>query len=185
MVHFSKIAEFICHSEAAFARGRAYRLQVGFPVMICGGDDPIPGTVLTLEGPESFWAFLDEFHGYSPLTPEVSLFVRESIEVTTATGQPSLAVEVYALNPTKLPKTATLIANGDWRQSMAQAPALTDKLTERQKTYIRRLGSSTGREIVPIDLNLYRELMNLEMIVDKGRRLALSRLGQEVYRFLN
>ncbi len=57
-------------------------------------------------------------------------------------------------------------------------------LTERQEAYIKKLGKSTGREIVPIDLPLYRELMNLELIVDKGRRLALSKLGHEVYRNL-
>jgi hypothetical protein len=61
---------------------------------------------------------------------------------------------------------------------------MTSKLTEKQATYIQRLGRSSGREIVPIDLTLYRELMNLELIVDKGRRLALSKLGQEVFRHL-
>ena len=58
------------------------------------------------------------------------------------------------------------------------------QLSEKQATYVKRLGKSTSREIVPIDLNLYRELMNLELIVDKGRRLALSKLGLEVYRHL-
>ena len=40
-------------------------------------------------------------------------------------------------------------------------------------------------DIIPIDdLTLYRELMKLELIVDKGRRLALSSLGKEVYNHL-
>lgn len=62
---------------------------------------------------------------------------------------------------------------------------LTESFWERQKSYVQKLGLTLGREIVPIDLPLYRELMNLELIVDKGRRLALSKLGQEVYRYLS
>ncbi|MNS72308.1 hypothetical protein D3C72_1057130 [compost metagenome] len=65
-----------------------------------------------------------------------------------------------------------------------EEPALTAKLSDKQVTYIQKLGKSSGREIIPIDLTLYRELMNLELIVDKGRRLALSKFGQEVYRHL-
>ena len=57
-------------------------------------------------------------------------------------------------------------------------------LTDGQRQYILRLGATSGREIVPIDMKLYRELLNLEMIVDKGRRLALSKLGHEVFRYL-
>ncbi len=62
---------------------------------------------------------------------------------------------------------------------------LKNDLSEKQMDYILRLGKVSGREIVPIDLQLYRELMNLEIIVDKGRRLALSKLGHEIYRFLS
>jgi hypothetical protein len=68
---------------------------------------------------------------------------------------------------------------------MREEPVFTEKLSEKQKSYVQRLGAISGREIVPIDLGLYRELMNLELIVDKGRRLALSKLGQEVYRYLS
>lgn len=57
-------------------------------------------------------------------------------------------------------------------------------LTEKQASYIKRLNHTSGREIIPIDLNLYRELMKLELIVDKGRRLALSKLGKEVAKSL-
>lgn len=58
--------------------------------------------------------------------------------------------------------------------------ALMHELTPRQTTYVKRLSQVTGREIVPIDLDLYRELLKLGLIVDKGRRLALSKLGKEV-----
>lgn len=57
-------------------------------------------------------------------------------------------------------------------------------LTENQKRYILKLGASSGRDIVPIKLELYRELMNKGLVVDKGRRLALTALGKEVYRYL-
>lgn len=61
---------------------------------------------------------------------------------------------------------------------------LIGKLTERQKTYIQKLAQARGREIVPVDMALYRELMSLELIVDKGRRLALTKLGTEISLFL-
>ncbi len=57
-------------------------------------------------------------------------------------------------------------------------------LTEKQRLYIQKLGTTTGRKIVPIDLTLYRELMKLNLIEDKGRRVALTKLGTEVFRQL-
>ena len=57
-------------------------------------------------------------------------------------------------------------------------------LTQRQIAYIKKLGGTTGRDIVPIDLDLYRQLMKMELIVDKGRRLALSKRGKELYEYL-
>ncbi len=54
------------------------------------------------------------------------------------------------------------------------------ELSPRQATYVKRLSQITGREIVPIDLDLYRELLKLEIIIDKGRRLALTKLGKMV-----
>ncbi len=92
--------------------------------------------------------------------------------------------DVYYFNPAKLPKTATRIPAGDWAHSLKATPPLTKTLTERQLAYVKRLSQVSGREIVPIDLELYRELMKLELVVDKGRRLALSKLGQEVVRYL-
>lgn len=73
----------------------------------------------------------------------------------------------------------------DQTQSTAENPtvSLSAKLSPEQRQYLRKLGSATGRQVVPINLRLYRELLNLELIVDKGRRLALSKLGHEVIRF--
>lgn len=53
-------------------------------------------------------------------------------------------------------------------------------LSPAQKAYVLKLGECKGREIVPINLDLYRQLIKLELVVDKGRRLALSSLGKQV-----
>jgi gamma-glutamylcyclotransferase (GGCT)/AIG2-like uncharacterized protein YtfP len=182
LVHFSKIQEFIQASNPAVAKASVYRLKVGFPVLLEDGEDPVAGQLLELRTTDFLVNLLDEFHGFHKLDGSRSLYFRREITVETALGAEK--AWSYVLNPKKLPKNATLIPGGDWKASMQAEPPLTEKLTERQRTYIQRLGNSTGREIVPIDLPLYRELMNLELIVDKGRRLALSQMGHEVFRFL-
>lgn len=181
-VHFQRIQEFITQTQSAFMKGSVYRLQVGFPVVLEQGQDSIPGQLVTLQSNDLLFSLLDQFHGYDVQDEARSLYFRRRLSVATEQGTEE--VWVYVLNPAKLPKTAVRIADGDWLQSLQQSPALTAQLTERQVTYIQRLGASKGREIVPIDLPLYRELMNLEIIVDKGRRLALSKLGNEVFRYL-
>ncbi len=182
-VHFDKIKDFILRNAAARSMGRVYRLKVGFPVFVENGGDLVPGSLLTLKNNELLLNILDEFHGVNRDDREKSLYFRNKVDVETEHG-PDKAW-VYSFNPAKLPKTAVLIEGGDWMSSLHQEPALTAKLTDRQKNYICRLANISGREIVPInDLSLYRELMNLELIVDKGRRLALSKLGYEVHRYL-
>jgi gamma-glutamylcyclotransferase (GGCT)/AIG2-like uncharacterized protein YtfP len=183
MVHFSKIQAFIEFSETAQIKATAYRLKVGFPVLLNQGSDSVPGIFVELKSSDLLVPLLDQFFGFNPLNPEKSLHHRQEVEVQLAAGRTENAF-TYFLNPEKLPSTATFIEGGDWKKSLEEAPALTEKLSEKQKAYVARLGSSTGREIIPIDLQLYRELMNLELIVDKGRRLALSKLGHEVYRHL-
>ena len=183
LVHYDRIAQFVRSSRPASIKGSAYRLQVGFPVYLSDGDDLISGQLVELEGPDVFFNILDEFHGFSPVNPEKSLFWKADAKARLE-DESEQECWVYALNPAKLPKSAESIPFGDWRESLKRAPALTDTLTERQLTYVKKLGSTSGREIVPIDLDLYRELMKLDLIVDKGRRLALSRLGREVFRFL-
>ncbi len=54
------------------------------------------------------------------------------------------------------------------------------ELSSRQASYVKKLGQISGRDILPIDLDLYRELMKLGLIIDKGRRLALTDLGKKV-----
>jgi gamma-glutamylcyclotransferase (GGCT)/AIG2-like uncharacterized protein YtfP len=183
LVHFDKIREFVSDNIPATATGTAYRLKVGFPVFLEQGTDPVPGNFVTVRAPELLFQLLDQFHGFSELESQKSLYFRRSIKVETVSGQIEEAW-AYVLNPAKLPLSAKRIEGGNWKLSLQTTPPLTEKLTERQRHYVLRLGASTGREIVPIDLPLYRELMNLEIIVDKGRRLALSKLGHEVFRYL-
>ena len=152
--------------------------------MIKDERDPVRGQLVELKASDILLGLLDEFFGFNRLDPDKSIYSRESVQVQSESGSEPINAWVYFLNPKKLPPGAVLIEGGDWKRSLQETPALTSKLSEKQITYIQRLGKSTGREIVPIDLPLYRELMNLELIVDKGRRLALSKLGFEVYRHL-
>jgi gamma-glutamylcyclotransferase (GGCT)/AIG2-like uncharacterized protein YtfP len=183
LVHFNRIKDFITNSQPATIQGSAYRLKVGFPVLLEQGSDQVPGFLVQLNASEMLLSLMDEFHGFNRDDESKCLYFRKEVSVQTEQGMES--AWVYVLNPKKLPANAVLIANGDWKKSLIEQPPLTEKLTERQRTYILRLGNSLGREIVPIDLQLYRELMNLEMIVDKGRRLALSKTGNEVFRYIN
>lgn len=183
LVHFNKIKDFVVESTPATLRASAYRLKVGYPVLLEDGDQAIEGQLLRLKGSDVLLALLDSFHGEMSQLGKVGLYLRSEKTIQLATGQEE-AAWVYFLNPQKLPPSANRIEDGDWRKSLHDKPPLTQSLSEKQRNYILRLGSSSGREIVPIDLGLYRELMNLELIVDKGRRLALSKLGNEVYRFL-
>ncbi|MBX2987841.1 MAG: gamma-glutamylcyclotransferase [Bdellovibrionaceae bacterium] len=185
MVHWSKIADMIEASTGALIRATAWRLKVGYPVLLKGGSSAVRGQLVSVKHSDLLINLLDEFHGCSRLEPEKGLHRREEVEVLADGADQPVRAWVYYLNPKKLPGTARPLEDGDWQRSLREDPALTDKLTERQRTYLMRLGAATGREIVPInDMSLYRELMNLDLIVDKGRRLALSKFGQEVVRHL-
>jgi hypothetical protein len=185
LVHFNKLQAFITESEWARTHGCAYRLKSGYPVFSDEGQDWVPGQLVSLKSSSSLLIpLLDEFHGVSHLDPKKSLHFRKAVTVTTDSGL-QVEAQAYVVNPLKLSTSAQRVPNGDWLQSLKSNPPLVQSLTDRQREYIHRLGKATGREIVPIDLPLYRELMNLEIIVDKGRRLALSKFGHEVFRYLN
>ncbi len=184
MVHYRKIESYILDSTPASIQGSAYRLQVGFPVVVKSGEHRIFGQLLTINLSESLLSILDEWHGFRPLTPDKSLHIREKVQVLLGSGDLCLA-ETYFYQDKHLPKHAELIIDGDWQTAMKSQPALIDQLTEKQIHYVKKLGQASGREIVPInDLALYRELMKMNLIVDKGRRLALSKLGRELFHYL-
>jgi gamma-glutamylcyclotransferase (GGCT)/AIG2-like uncharacterized protein YtfP len=181
-VHYGRVAEFVKETSSAFLKGSAYRLESGYPVFSSDGIDLVPGTLLRLDAPSTLWKVLDELNGCSPANPDKSLFHR----VTTLAEVDGKSVEcqVYVVNPCKLPRSASKIAGGDWLGDISEREPMVTLLTTNQRNYIQKLGRSTGRDIVPINLDLYRELMNKGLIVDKGRRLALTSLGQEVFRYL-
>lgn len=185
-IHFDKIKDLVYESLPAKIKGKAFRLMAGYPVVVQSdqltASDHVSGDILTLRKNDFLIHLLDEFHGIHPVDPSKSLFHR--IEVQCQTEMDLQMAWTYLFNGQKLPKTATPILNSDWQENLRSHPPLTQQLTEKQRTYILKLGQASGREIIPIDLSLYRELMNLELIVDKGRRLALSKVGHEVFKYL-
>lgn len=182
MVHFGKIKDFIKSVRPAFAKGSVYRMKVGFPAMALDGQDTIRGQLLELEASDLMWHLLDGFFGFNSQDPSKSIFIKEYIYIMV--GDQMMQACAYVLNKEKCSNQMQFIEGGDWECAMKELPPLTEKLTEKQRNYVLKLGGSSGREIIPIDMNLYRELLSLEIIVDKGRRLALSKLGVELYKML-
>lgn len=184
MLHFEKLKNFIVSYETATIAGSVYRLPVGFPVFVDQGSDEVVGQLIEIKMDQTLISLMDTFHGVHFVDAAKGLHQRISKTVKKMSGQIEQA-HVYIFNPKKLSKKAALIPGGQWKESLSQNPPVTAQLTEKQKTYVLKLGAVKGRDIVPInDLTLYRELMKLELIVDKGRRLALSSLGKEVYNHL-
>lgn len=142
----------------------------------------IVGNVYELDGDMNLtWPVVDEFIGASFIQPHKALFFREEVTVKTEAGDQ--LTWCYFNNFKKLAQPIEVLSHGRWSEFELQP--LSKNLTEKQRLYLQKLGAVSGRDIVPIqDLNLYRELMKLELVVDKGRRLALSKLGQEVYKDL-
>ena len=117
------------------------------------------------------------------MQPEKCFFNRVDVDVQVDnfTQVPAFS---YCLNPKKLTSAHKKITGGEWQKDYFRLPPINLTLQDRQKQYIHKLSHSKGRDIVPIKLDLYRELMNMEMIVDKGRRLALTPLGKEAAYFI-
>lgn len=192
MFHFKKLKPFIVSYEPATVSALVYRLPVGFPVLVSqnfgiGNDeeaDLVPGQLIELQYDETLLSLMDSWHGVHTFEPAKGLHQRLSIKVDKVAGGSDMA-QAYFFNSKKLTAQAVKIAGGQWLTSLKQQPPLTELLTEKQKLYVLKLGSAKGRDIVPIhDLSLYRELIKLDLVVDKGRRLALSALGREVYSYL-
>ncbi len=184
MVHFQKLAPYILSFETAYINATVYRLPVGFPVLVNQEQQKVIGQLIEVKADSTLLALIDTLHGVHPSDASKGLHIRTDINVTTANGAEA-AAQVYFFNPKKLSAKAQLIEGAEWRSSIEQQPPLPAILTERQRSYVLKLGAIKGRDILPIqDLSLYRELIKLELIVDKGRRLALSNLGKEVYNHL-
>jgi len=184
MVHFEKISKYIKEKHKAWARGSVYRLEVGFPVLLAEGSSRVEGTLVKIKETELLLSILDEFHGYSSTEPAKSLYFREEITVETESSVELQPCFTYRLNPAKLPSTAQLLVDGDWKTALSKNPALIDSLTDRQKCYIQKLSVSSRRDTIVYPLDVCRDLERRQLIVDKGRRFALTNLGLEVSRYL-
>lgn len=190
MLHFEKLRPFVVSYESAVIKAAAYRLPVGFPVLVSPDQmnqeaDEVLGQLVELKEDSTLLALMDSLNGVNPNDSAKGLNTRAEVLVKKLSTGELENVQAYFFNPKKLGAKAQKIDGGVWQQVLKQNPPLTEQLTEKQITYVLKLGSAKGRDIVPInDLNLYRELMKLDLIVDKGRRLALSSLGKEVYNHL-
>lgn len=183
-VHFSKFSQLIVSQKKAFVKADVYRLRCGYPIVHVnelGG--LIEGTLYELEAPESFWSIFDELLGVDSSRTDKCFFHRQLVPVMVDNFS-KIDANVYSINPKKLAQAYKKIENGNWSFDMAQKPPIVDSLEGRHKEYIFKLSKTKGRDIVPIKLDLYRELMSLELIVDKGRRLALTPLGKEASFFI-
>lgn len=184
MVHFQKLAPYILSFEKAFINSTVYRLPVGFPVLVNQERHEVAGQLIEVQADSTLMALMDTLHGVHLTDPAKGLHLKSEAIVTKPSGELE-AAQVYFFNPKKLTSKAVLIEDAGWENSIEQQPPLPMVLTEKQKSYVLKLGAIRGRDILPInDLTLYRELMKLELIVDKGRRLALSHLGKDVYSHL-
>ncbi len=181
MVHHKLLQDAILEITPAVTQGSAYRLEVGFPVFSAIGSHKIAGELIELKTTDILWPLLDQFFSYSEDRPEKSLFHRKLIQVTTENGV--FEVYAYSINPAKVPKAAKLITDGDWKKDIEVTAPVTSELTEDEATYICKLGKCTGREIVPYT-PLTRELEKRGIVVDKGRRPALTKLGKEIFHYL-
>lgn len=175
-----RFKELIVQSRPAYAKGQLHKLTCGLPILSNQGDQAIPGQLVELNISENHWPILDALNGFNPLNLKKSLLVRETISVSVPESASVLA-QTYTLNSSRSAHIAEELNPTDLA---LPAGGIVDKLTEKQKNYIQKLSQAKGREIVPVDMALYRELISLELIIDKGRRIALTRLGLEISHFI-
>lgn len=175
----SRFQNLISSQQKAQVRGTLYQLSCGLTLLQPEGEALVSGLLVDLNINESHWPYLDAMNGYNECSPKKSFLLRKTVEVILADGS-SIQAQTYCINDDK--KTSAKPVTEP--VAVPQKEILIDRLTDRQQLYIRKLSQAKGREIVPVDMALYRELMSLELIVDKGRRLALTSLGQEVSLFL-
>ena len=180
---FQNLIESETGLRAAYVKGSLNKLACGLPLLSSQGDQMIPGQLVKLNIAENHWPILDAINGYNPLNLKKSLLVRETVEVVVPESA-SVTAQAYCLNFARTAQTFDQLKDNEVNEILSQPVGLVEKLTERQKTYLQKLSQAKGREIIPVDMALYRELMSLELIIDKGRRIALTRLGLEISHFL-
>ena len=145
------------------------------------GDGRIYGQAVALDIPDSQWPILDALNGCQMESTAARNYIIKQNVVVIEGELLGTELCAYGLNPQKKLQTIGPVAD---TENLKLEAELLFKLTDRQKNYIHKLAKVKGREVVPIDLAISRELISLQLIVDKGRRLALTNLGQEVSCFL-
>ncbi|MES3037039.1 MAG: gamma-glutamylcyclotransferase family protein [Bdellovibrionota bacterium] len=183
MIHHSLIQNFIVSRRLVAVPGKILKNKVGYPYLVNDPSFQVQGVIYEIEAPEFLWKLIDEHQGYQALNPDVGLSFKKSVTAVDGDGN-QYEVWAYYINLEKMKEPLVETKGTCWMEELKTVPPLPEKLTDKQRSYIKKLGASSGRDIVPIDLTLYRELMSLELIVDKGRRLALSGLGKEVYKYI-
>ena len=182
-VHYSKIANFILSERKAFVKAQVFRLSCGYPMIdLSQKSSLVSGSLVELDVPETYWSILDGLLGVDMSRPDKNLFHRVNEEVLVE-NYSKVPCQLYCLNNDRVVH-AQAIADGNWQKDMQKAPPLTKHLGDRHRDYLVKLSQTKGRDIVPIKMDLYRELLSMELIVDKGRRVALTKLGKEVSLFL-
>jgi hypothetical protein len=180
---FGRFKNFIQQSRPAMVKGSLYQLQSGFSLILNQGERLVRGTLVQLDIPETQWVLFDALNGCGLEKMSAKSFVvKERVRLNSEEFS-DLCVDAYCLNPEKVLMTSGEIQPELLNES-AGVPTLVAGLTDRQRLYIQKLSKTKGREVVPIDLAIARELISKELIVDKGRRLALTNLGSEVSCFL-
>ena len=165
MFHFQKIKSHVRSVSPGQIHARIFRLPVGYPVLIenPASDQEAPsnqslidGQILEVEVDDTLLALLDSFHGVHPTDPSKSLFYRKTMPMAEDTAK---VLNVYMMNPAKVPKSSVEISGSCWRKSLSEVPPLPATLSEKQKDIVRQLGNVKGRDVVLVkDLTLYRDL---------------------------
>lgn len=183
MVHFNKVANYIIEKKEASVRAAVYQLEVGFPVLLNQEASLVPGIVAKMQDADMLFKLLDEFHGISAADPARSLYWRVLLKANDSVGA-EYEVNAYVLNPDKLPRSAVAVVDGNWERAMQECPSVVSTLTERHKGYIKKLAESNRRDTIVYPLDVCRDLERMQIIVDKGRRFALTNLGKEIIRYI-
>ena len=181
--HYSKFSKLVVGEKKAFVKANAYRLHCGYPILeISSAGELIEGTLVELEAPQSFWPILDELLGVTQLEAEKCFLNRCSI-LTRIDSFTSIEAQTYCINPKKITKAYKKINRYQWSHRINKGLKTLKKLNDQHRQYLSRLSELKGRNTVPIELDLYRELLSMDIIVDRGRRLALTPLGKEICLF--
>ena len=179
-VHYRHFAPFVVSTQIGFVDGQVMRFSCGFPgLKLDKPEFPIEGRLLDLQVPDSFWPVVDAAMGVSHLKRHQGFFRRVDVEVRVDNFS-KVKAYTYALTEWAEKRLAEPIERGLWRRALSASSSPLSRLTEKQVSYLRQLDQAQGRDTLPISMNLYQELLNLELIADRGRRLALTPLGKEM-----